>query len=161
MPRISSIAVCAARVPLDRVTSFATRTVKWRDYCLVKVRSSDGAEGIGFCYVGTAGGSIAAKIVEELLAPILIGQESDQVEALWEKMYRETILHGRTGTVMRGISILDIAMSGDDLRARIEANLARQAQPELSAIHLVRSRADITASMPRFVTAFLEQEVQS
>lgn len=116
MPRITSVAVCAARVPLDRVTSFATRTVKWRDYCLVKVRSSEGAEGIGFCYVGTAGGSIAAKIVEELLAPILIGQESDQVEALWEKMYRETILHGRTGTVMRGISILDIAMW--DLNAR-------------------------------------------
>ena len=118
MPRISSIAVCAARVPLDRVTSFATRTVKWRDYCLVKVRSSDGAEGIGFCYVGTAGGSIAAKIVEELLAPIPIGQESDQVEVLWEKMYRETILHGRTGVVMRGISILDIAMWDLNARAR-------------------------------------------
>jgi hypothetical protein len=28
----------------------------------------------------------------------------------------------------------------------------------LSAIHLVRAQSDLTAAMPRFVTAFLEQE---
>src|SRR5579872_1161416 len=116
MPRISSIAVCAVCVPLDRVTSFSTRTVKSRDYCLVKVRAGDGLEGIGFCYVGTAGSGIAALAVQELLAPLLIGQESESVEGLWEKMYRESILHGRTGTVMRAISILDIALW--DLNAR-------------------------------------------
>ena len=51
MPRIESVSVCAAAVPLDRVTSFSTRTVSTRHYGLVKVRSSDGVEGIGFCYV--------------------------------------------------------------------------------------------------------------
>ena len=116
MARISSISVCAARVPLDRVTSFSTRTVRWRDYCLVKVRSAEGVEGIGFCYVGTAGASIAKLAVQELLAPLILGQDSDQVEGLWEKMYREMILHARTGTVMRAISILDIAIW--DLNAR-------------------------------------------
>src|SRR5207248_56886 len=35
---------------------------------------------------------------------------------LWEEMYRETLLHGRTGTVMRTISTLDIALW--DLNAR-------------------------------------------
>jgi len=116
MPRITSIAVCAARVPLDRVTSFATRTVKSRDYCLVKVRSAEGVEGIGFCYVGTTGSTIARLAVQELLAPLLIGEDSDRVEGLWEKMYREAILHARAGTVMRAISILDVAMW--DLNAR-------------------------------------------
>ena len=47
---------------------------------------------------------------------------------------------------------------GEALRARIEANLARQPQPELAAIHLVRTTADLTAAMPRFVTAFIEQQ---
>ena len=47
--------------------------------------------------------------------------------------------------------------SGEALRARIEANLARQHQPELAAIHLVRGRGDLTAAMPRFVTAFIER----
>ena len=59
MPKIQSVSVCVARVPLDVATSFATRTVSARDYCLVKVRSTDGVEGIGFCYVGSAGGNIA------------------------------------------------------------------------------------------------------
>jgi hypothetical protein len=49
-------------------------------------------------------------------------------------------------------------MPGEALRARIEANLAQQLQPELSAIHLVRERGDLTTAMPRFVTAFLEAQ---
>ncbi len=54
------------------------------------------------------------------------------------------------------IRILEVDMPGDALKVRIEANLARQANPELSAIHLVRATSDLSASMPRFVTAFLE-----
>jgi len=51
-----------------------------------------------------------------------------------------------------------IDLAGEALRARIEANLARQDQPELSAIHLVRATRDLTAAMPRFVTAFFENQ---
>jgi hypothetical protein len=47
-------------------------------------------------------------------------------------------------------------MPGEALKGRIEANLARQTNPELSAIHLARATSDLNASMPRFVTAFLE-----
>ena len=47
---------------------------------------------------------------------------------------------------------------GEALRERIEANLARQQQPELSAIHLVRAPSDLSVAMPRFVTAFIEQQ---
>jgi hypothetical protein len=63
-----------------------------------------------------------------------------------------------SGAAIAMIRILHVDMSGEALRARIEATLARQHQPELSAIHLVRARSDLTAAMPRFVTAFLEQE---
>ena len=119
MTRIASVSVCSVRVPLDHPTSFATRTVTARDYCLAKIRSNDGVEGIGFCYVGSAGGEIARVIVEQLLAPMLIGQDSTRVEGLWEEMYREAILQGRAGSVMRAISILDIALW--DLNARAVA----------------------------------------
>lgn len=62
------------------------------------------------------------------------------------------------GAAIALIGILDVAMPADTLRARIEANLARQKQPELSAVHLVRARGDISAAMPRFVAAFIEQQ---
>jgi 8-oxo-dGTP pyrophosphatase MutT (NUDIX family) len=61
-----------------------------------------------------------------------------------------------TGTSIALIRVLEVDMPGEALRAKIEANLARQTSPELSAIHLVRKRSDITAAMPRFVTAWLE-----
>jgi L-alanine-DL-glutamate epimerase-like enolase superfamily enzyme len=120
MPKIQSVSVCVARIALDNVTSFATRTVSARDYCLVKVRSTDGIEGIGFCYVGSAGGNIALAAVEELLAKKLIGEESLRVEGLWQDMYQESLLQGRAGSVLRAISILDTALW--DLNAR-SANL--------------------------------------
>jgi 8-oxo-dGTP pyrophosphatase MutT (NUDIX family) len=60
------------------------------------------------------------------------------------------------GTTIAMIRILDCDLPGEAMRARIEANLAAQAEPELAAIHLVRHRRDLTAAMPRFVTAFFE-----
>jgi 8-oxo-dGTP pyrophosphatase MutT (NUDIX family) len=63
-----------------------------------------------------------------------------------------------SGAAIAMIRILDVASTGDELRARIEANLARQQQPELAAIHLVRGTSDLTAAMPRFVAAFMEQQ---
>jgi hypothetical protein len=66
-----------------------------------------------------------------------------------------------TGASVAMIRILHADMSGEAMRKRIEANLARQSEPELSAIHLVRGTSDLTAAMPRFVTAFIEQEFDS
>lgn len=63
-----------------------------------------------------------------------------------------------SGVSVAMIRILDVDASGDALRARIEANLARQRQPELCAIRLVRDVGDLTAAMPRFVTAFIEAQ---
>lgn len=116
MPTIQSIAVCAARVPLDTVTSFSNRTVTDRHYGLVKVRSSDGIEGIGFCYVGSAAGELFRVAVEQLLGPVLLGRDSLATEGLWQAMYQEALLQGRMGTVMRALSALDIALW--DLNAR-------------------------------------------
>ncbi len=64
-----------------------------------------------------------------------------------------------SGAAIAMIRMLNVDVKGEELRARIEANLARQDQPELSAIHLVRNLGDLTASMPRFVTAFIEAQL--
>lgn len=63
-----------------------------------------------------------------------------------------------SGPSIAMVQILDLDMTADVARARIEANLSREAEPELSAIHLVRGIADLTPAMPRFVTAFIEQQ---
>jgi 8-oxo-dGTP pyrophosphatase MutT (NUDIX family) len=63
-----------------------------------------------------------------------------------------------SGAAIAMIRILDVDASGEALRTRIEANLARQQQPELAGIHLVRETSDLSAAMPRFVTAFIERQ---
>jgi L-alanine-DL-glutamate epimerase-like enolase superfamily enzyme len=117
MAKIVAVSSCTVRVPLDNVTSFATRTVSARDYALVRVRTDDGVEGIGFCYAGSKAGQLVTLAVRELLAPLLIGRDPLQVEGLWQLMYRESVLQGRTGSVMRALSILDGAIWDRNARA--------------------------------------------
>jgi len=131
LPKIASVTFCAARVPLDQVTSFSNRTVSERHYGLVKVRSDDGVEGIGFCYVGSAGGGIFSAAVAELLAPLLIGKDSYGIEGLWSAMYQESLLQGRYGTVMRALSALDTALW--DMNAR---SVSLPLHKYLGAVHL-------------------------
>jgi hypothetical protein len=66
-----------------------------------------------------------------------------------------------TGAALAMIRTLDVDLPGEVLRAKIEANLAQQSSPELSAIHLVRGRSDLTSAMPRFVTAWLEAQLSA
>ena len=92
-------------------------------------------------------GSVARELEEETgLAPGDYRSEPD-----WHCVY--------TGPAVAMIRILHVDMAGDALRARIEANLALQQLPELSAIHLVRGTRDLTAAMPSFVTAFIEAQL--
>lgn len=108
--RIVKIEGTVVRVPLDTPTSFATRQVLHRDYLLVRVHGDDGVSGIGFCYCGSNGGTIGAAAVRDLLAPVVVGQNPFRVEWLWKAMYDEALLHGRSGTVMRAVSAIDIAI---------------------------------------------------
>ncbi len=110
LPRIDAVQVRPVAVPLSISTAFSTREVRERQYVLVRVMTDDGCVGIGFCYAGNMGGRALAIAVEELLAPVLIGQDPHSPEHLWQQMYTLTLLQGRTGMVMRGLSALDIAM---------------------------------------------------
>lgn len=116
MARIESVSVCVARVPLDNPVTFSTRTVQAREYCLVRVRSVDGVEGVGYCYAVNTSGRLLAVAVTDLLGPIVAGQESLRVEGLWQAMYQEALLQGRAGVVLRALSAIDTAIW--DLNAR-------------------------------------------
>src|SRR2546422_9777515 len=91
MAKIETISVATARVPLENVTSFATRTVSARDYGVVRVQAG-GIEGIGFCYAGSSGGTLVAHAVEQLLAPILLSPENQPVEGLCQRIFHKTRL---------------------------------------------------------------------
>jgi L-alanine-DL-glutamate epimerase-like enolase superfamily enzyme len=117
MTTIEQVSAALVAVPLPQATSFSSRTVLERHYALVTVTGDDGVTGIGFCYPGHKSGHLAVEAVTDLLAPVLIGRDAHHVQGLWDAMYQESLLHGRYGSVMRGLSALDIALWDRNARA--------------------------------------------
>ncbi len=113
---IKKVEARLVRMPLQVTTSFATRAVNSRDYVLVRVISDD-AIGLGYTYAGSSAGSITLDAAVSLLGPLLIGKSPLMVEGLWERMYRDSLLQGRTGAVMRALSAIDIALWDHNARA--------------------------------------------
>ncbi|EJN15118.1 hypothetical protein PMI42_01339 [Bradyrhizobium sp. YR681] len=96
---------------------------------------------------------IAGSVVREL------GEETGLTTAdYWAEPEWHCVV---TGPTIAMIQVLNLNVPGEAARARIEANLAREAEPELSAIHLVRGMSDLTPTMPPFVTAFVAQQFAS
>lgn len=113
---ITQVHARAVAVPLKRVARMATRTLRERHFVLVEVRDDDGDIGIGYSYAGTTGSRLLADAVRDILAPVLLGGDSENIAGLWERMYQESLLVGRRGALLRAISAVDIALW--DLRAK-------------------------------------------
>ena len=158
-------------------TDFAS-FIAWRDwgypgaavfngFGMGALRSRDGAYVLGEMAAHTAN---AGKIYFAAGTPDLDDIRDGQVDiagsvvrevaeetGLTEADYRtaddwDCVVAGPLIALMRAL-VSDLA--GEALRARIEANLAGQATPELSAIHLIRSQRDITAAVPSYMAAYL------
>ncbi|MDO8877985.1 MAG: NUDIX hydrolase [Pseudolabrys sp.] len=59
------------------------------------------------------------------------------------------------GSLIAAVKVLRSELTADVLRARILGNLAREPQPELADIRIVRGPADFDPAMRGYVTAFL------
>ena len=102
-------------VPLSEPVSFATRTVDRRDHAITVVRDDEGNEGVGYT-LGYDGAGLIADAVEELLAPMVEGEDPNHTTRLWRDMFEGTYQIGRKGLLLRAIATVDIALW--DLRAR-------------------------------------------
>lgn len=97
-------------VPLEVSMAISTRALKNREYTLVKIENSNGQKGFGFCYGGSRAGHLSTIAVRDLLREHVIGKEAQQMEEIWDIMYRDSLLHGRRGLVLRAISAIDNAL---------------------------------------------------
>jgi 8-oxo-dGTP pyrophosphatase MutT (NUDIX family) len=96
---------------------------------------------------------IAGSVAREVLEETGLTEADYAAGAHWDCVV--------SGAAIAMIRLLRVDTPGEALRARIDSNLARQQQPELCAIHLVRELRDLTPAMPRFVTAFLEAQLSA
>ncbi|MEX2644617.1 MAG: mandelate racemase/muconate lactonizing enzyme family protein [Acetobacterales bacterium] len=108
--KIKSVTAQTVYIPVPRPLAFSTRTVAERQYTLVRVTLDSGEVGYGFTYAGNSGGPMITACVEDVLIPHLKGADVRDREALWDAMFRESLLVGRRGAAIRAISAVDIAL---------------------------------------------------
>ena len=89
MAKIESIRSALVDCPLKSPAVFSTRRVASRQYLLVRVRCSDGVEGIGATYCGDRGGELCHLAVQELLAPVVAGRDPNNNPSSFSAYARE------------------------------------------------------------------------
>jgi L-alanine-DL-glutamate epimerase-like enolase superfamily enzyme len=107
--KIEAVDAQAVLVPLTTPTAFSTRQIRGREYVLVRIRA-EGVEGTGYTYAGDSGGSWLRSGVEQLLVPRLLGRDAHGIEELWDEIYRDLLLIGRRGALLRMLSAVEIAL---------------------------------------------------
>jgi L-rhamnonate dehydratase len=73
---------------------------------VVEVEADDGTVGVGV----STGGPPAAWLVEHHLARFVEGKRADELELMWDQMWRATLFYGRKGLVLNAISGIDLAL---------------------------------------------------
>jgi L-alanine-DL-glutamate epimerase-like enolase superfamily enzyme len=117
MATIKSLQAGFYRIPLPVVLSDSMHgDMSHFELTTVRVEDADGAQGVGYTYTPGTGGIASHALIERDLGPLLVGQDADCIEALWQKMWWHIHYAGRGGAASFAISAIDIALW--DLAAR-------------------------------------------
>ena len=109
--KITSLKVHVIQSPLETPFAFSQGWVNKRSATIVEVETNDGITGWGeaFCQ-GLEPPQISAAVIENSLKDLIINENPLDIERIWFKMYNQTRDFGRKGSVISGISAIDIAL---------------------------------------------------
>jgi L-alanine-DL-glutamate epimerase-like enolase superfamily enzyme len=134
--KITRIEVFELEAPLEKPWRIATFELKSLLATLVRVHTDEGLTGIGECIVRLGPGATRA-VVEEVLAPVVVGRDAFDIEGIWDDMYRTMRARGHSrGYLLEAISGIDIALwdlLGKKLGLPVSKLLAGHGRRELSA----------------------------
>ena len=80
------------------------------DLLVVEVETDSGVVGTGHLHPLAGGMRTLEMCVQEMLNPLLIGQDTREVEALGQRMWESTFIQGRMGITVMAMSALDVAL---------------------------------------------------
>lgn len=109
--KITDIHIHVLKSPLTEPFAFSQGWVKQRCATLVEVLTDEGISGWGEAFAqGLEPPEIAATVIDKALRPLVLGADPLDIEVLWHRMYHMTRDYGRKGSVISGISAIDIAL---------------------------------------------------
>ena len=170
---LSETTLSGAYLETDFASFMAWRDWGWPDrtmhncFGLAALRAADGAFLVGIMGAHTAnagsiyfpGGTpdptdvvdgivdLHRNVMRELYEETGLGADDVAAEAGWH-----AVLAGQRIALLK---VLQSRLPAQQLRARVMAYLAAQAEPELADVRMVRGAQDFAPRMPSFVTTFL------
>ena len=95
----------------DAIQSFISQETP-----IITITDSDGATGTGYSYTIGTGGSSVMRLIADHLAPRIVGDDADMIEAIWHKL--EFATHATTIGAITAIALCAIDTALWDLRAK-------------------------------------------
>jgi L-alanine-DL-glutamate epimerase-like enolase superfamily enzyme len=141
--KITAVRAIPLAIPLREtpplVSAWAGRASK---QILVEVRTDAGITGWGEAFAYGAPLAVA-NVIDEALAPMLVGQDPGEIEATVDRLHRALMIWGRRGLAMMAVSGVELALW--DL-----AGKARGVPVYALLGGLVQRRVHAYASLPRY-----------
>lgn len=108
--RITRVRATPLAVPLQERLRWGAMTVGVKGGIVVQVETDEGLEGIGEAGFSAEYFPTVGPIVNDQLAPLLVGEDPRDIGALWQRMFEATHLWGRRGIETYAVSGIDIAL---------------------------------------------------
>jgi D-galactarolactone cycloisomerase len=108
--KIESVEAIPVEIPLNKVFSGSGYRVASRNTIVTRIRTAGGLASEVYNGDNRAHGRDIARIVEDELAPLLIGRDASRIEALWADMIGISIPNRDRKQVMEAIACVDTAL---------------------------------------------------
>jgi D-galactarolactone cycloisomerase len=91
--------------------TYARGEYQTREALLLRIHTSEPSiTGWGEAAMWGGPHSVSARIIEDEIAPLILGEDPRRPEYLWEKVYQSTYYHGRKGMLIGCLSGVDVAL---------------------------------------------------
>lgn len=135
MAKIVSVEVLQVNLKPKVKRTDAVQSFELQETPMVRITDADGVTGTGYSYTIGTGGSSICKLIDDHLAPFLLGREAEGIEALWRGLFYR--IHALTVGAVSSLALAAIDTALWDLRARkAQLPLHRIAGGAKSAIQL-------------------------
>src|ERR1044071_6865642 len=108
--KIRSVETRLYRVPPTVRIQDSIQAISHWEWIVTTVRTDSGLTGTGWSYTLGMGGSAVRAILDDYLAPIVVGEDALAIERIWQKCWLELHANGSGGFTTLALAPLDIAL---------------------------------------------------
>jgi len=108
--RIESVETRLYRVPPTVRISDAIQSIHRWEWIVSTIRTDDGLVGTGWSYTLGMGGTGIRAIIDDYLAPLVVGMDARDVERIWNRCWLELHANGSGGFTTLALAPIDIAL---------------------------------------------------